>query len=1071
MKKILFLALAALFCTAAMAQLRVTGTVTSSEDGAPVSFATVLVKGNNSLITSTDIDGKFTFANVPGNAVLVISYIGFTTQEVAVNNRTVINVVISPDAATLEEVMVVAYGVAKKSTYTGSAAMVTAEKIKDVPVTSFESALAGKVAGMQITNNSGQAGSANNIRIRGTGSMNASNEPLYVIDGVPVMSGDPSQLYDYLYKSNNVMNTLNPSDIESITVLKDAAASALYGSRAANGIIVVTTKKGKMGKARVNFKSSISITPSFATNNWEMATPEQIFEMYYELFWNGEINDGGNKGDADYEALRQMNNRMNRHGYKFSTTDQTAKTLTVTPITQVSEGDGLLSMGGFTGIPAEIRADSKGNPVYFDWEKALLKTGVYQTYDLSVSGGTENTTVYSSIGYTKDKGRTDMNEFSRISGRLNVTQKVGKVVELATIVGLSTTDQIGHNDSRNIRTNYFYLTRNMLWPTYWPTDFRTGEPWTLGYGSSARNPLYYNDTWENSSKIFKLQASEALTIKFMPSLSLRSLISYDYTGVQDHLYYSALHYDYEGVNGRIDEMWTNNTKLVSSTTLNFDKSFADVHNVNILVGFEAEKNNSDYLQGRGTQLPTSALTTISTAGSKDAWGYSWGDAMLSMFSRAEYNYNLKYFLSGSYRRDGSSRFGPDTRWGDFWSVSGAWSINKEGFMANVSDVVDNLRLRAAYGVNGTTPQSLYGWRSLTSYGNRYMEKPGGGLANIGNNQLSWESNYTTNVGLDFGLFNNRLNGTVEYFNRDSKNLLLAVQVSRVTGFSSTLQNVGEINNKGLEIEISGDIIRTKDLVWDASVSASFIKNKVTKLYEGAPIRHYEGADGEVECIYQEGYSNLALYGWEWAGVDQTNGYNVWYTNNDYNDPSIQGFKKNVSYDYDDADPIILGDLNPKVFGGINTSVTWKNLTLGLNFIYKIGGYVYDQMSRDINDDGYYWERIMVADTYKGRWTYDKGQGIYPMRVYDDLEDAMLSSNRHMNPADFIRLRNISLSYSLPQNIVQKVGLGSARVYFNGTNLLTWSAFKLYDPEVPWHGGRGWELPIGKTYTFGLEFSF
>ncbi|MCL2727434.1 MAG: TonB-dependent receptor [Bacteroidales bacterium] len=1069
MKKILLIALTALFCQAAMAQMRVTGTVTE-EDGTAVSFATVVVKGNNSLITSTDIDGRFVLSNVPGNAVLVISSIGFITQEVPVNNRSVVNAVLSPDALALEEVMVVAYGTVRRSTYTGSAAMVTSEKIKDVPVTSFENALMGKVAGMQITTNSGQAGSSTNVRIRGIGSMSASNEPLYVIDGVPVVSGNPSQLGGYIYTTNNVMSSINPNDIESITVLKDAAASSLYGSRAANGVIMVTTKGGKVGKAKVTFRSSVSLTPSFATKNWEMATPEQIFEMYYELFWNGWKDDGRTDLAAATEATRQMNNRFNRHGYEFSTTDNTPKTLTVKPIAEVTSSH--LSMSGFLGKPKEYRGDAQGNPVYFDWEKELLKTGIYQTYDLSVSGGTENTTVYSSIGYTKDKGRTALNEFSRISGRLNVTQKVGKVMELATIVGLSSTSQIGHNDSRNLQTNYFYLTRNMLWPLYWPTNFTNGEPWTLGYGSSARNPVYYDDTWENTSKTYRVSASEALTIKFMPSLSLRSILSYDFSAVQDHLYYSALHWNHAATNGNTREMWTNISKLVSSTTLNYIESFADRHHVNVLLGFEAERNSSDFLHGNGTQLPTSTLTTLSTAGSTTASGFTYGNTLVSMFSKLDYNYDLKYFLSGSFRRDGSSRFGADNMWGNFWSVSGAWSIHKEGFMAGLSHVVDQLRVRAAYGVNGTTPTSDYGWRSLTNYGSRYNEQPGGGLANIGNNKLTWETSYSTNIGIDFGLMNNRLRGTIEYFNRDSKNLLQNVPVSRVTGFTSTLQNVGEINNNGLEIEIGGDIIRSKDWNWDLSLSASFIESKITKLYGGQDIVVTRGPDGEVRTILREGEHYLSLWGREWAGVDQTNGQNVWYTNNEKNDPNIKGFTGgNVSYNYLDADDKILGSLSPKVYGGLISNVSWKNVSLGLNFMYKIGGYVYDQMMRDVNDDGYYWERIMCADAYDGRWTFDKGHGRWPKRTDKDLMDGMQRSSRHQNSATFLRLKNVTLSYSLPQTVVQKVGVSNARVYFNGSNLFTWAAYDLYDPEVPWYGGRGWELPIGKTYTFGLEFSF
>ena len=1056
MKKIVILALAALFCQAALAQTRVTGTVTSSEDGTPVSFATVAVKGNNSLITGTDIDGKFTFASIPGNAVLVVSYIGFTTQEVPVNNRATLAIVLSPNALALEEVMVVAYGTAKKSTYTGSAAMVSSEKIKDVPVTSFESALNGKVAGMQITGNSGQAGSATNIRIRGTGSMNASNEPLYVIDGVPAIAGDQSQMGSYIWTSSNVMSSLNPSDIESITVLKDGAASALYGSRAANGIVVVTTKKGKSGKPKINFKSTLSFTPSFATDNWERATPEQIFEMYYELFWNGSKDDGDTDAVANAYAIRYLNNRPgNAHGYSFSTTDNTVKTLTVKALE-----DGV-----------EKRVDAKGNVTFFDWEKALLRTETYQTYDLSISGGTENTTVYSSIGYTKNKGRTVNNEFDRISGRVNLTQKVGKSVELATIIGLSKTDKIGFNDSRNITSNYFYLTRNMLWPTYWPTDYKTGRPWSNNYGSGAYNHLYHNNEWENSSKTLKVSASEAMTIKFLPELSLKSIFSYDNTNVNDHVYYSALHYSGATTNGAVHEMRTDITKWVSSTTLNFDKTFADKHNVNVLVGFEAEDNTTGFTRSSGTQMGTSALHTVATAGSTTATGYQWGYAMASVLSRAEYNYDTKFFVSGSFRRDGSSRFAPENRWGTFWSVSGAWAVHREKFMESLSDVVNNLRLRLAYGVNGTLPSSNYAWRTLNSYSAKYNEKPGGGVANIGYKPLTWEDNYTTNVGVDFGLLKNRLRGTIEYFNRDSKNLLQDVPISQTTGFSTVLQNVGEMNNKGWEIEIGGDIIRGKDWNWDASISASLIKTKITKLYGGSDIIWYGPDSYQYQYIYREGFSNLSLFGYEWAGVDQTNGKNVWYTNNNNNDSSIKGFKKNVSYDYDDADYVILADMNPKVFGGINTNVSWKNLSLGLNFIYKIGGYTYDAMSRDVNDDGYYWERIMCADTYKNRWTYYKMEGKYPLRTDKDLEDAMQYSSRHKNPADFLRLKNVSLSYSLPQDLIKKVGLGNVRVYFTGTNLLTLAAFKLYDPEANVNASRGWELPIGKTYTFGIEFTF
>jgi len=368
MKKSILIVLALLLVNMAMAQMKVTGTVTSSEDGSPIPFATVLVQGARNVGASTDLDGKYSFDNVSKDAVLIFSYIGFTTQQVPINGRSVINVVLVPDATRLDEVMVVAYGTTTKGTFTGAASVVKNDAIKDVPSITFENALNGKVAGLQITTLSGQAGSTSAIRVRGIGSMNASNEPLYVIDGVPVVSGSAGQMSGYIYSTSNVMSSLNTADIESITVLKDAAASSLYGSRAANGVILITTKRGKQGRTIVNFKASVGITPSWATDNFEVATTEQQVEMYYENFWNaGVYYQNRTQQDASVRALQQLNNRFAKHGYTFTAPDHTVKTLTI---------------GG----------DRAGQ--YFDWEEVLFRTSVYQTYDLSVSGATESSNYY-----------------------------------------------------------------------------------------------------------------------------------------------------------------------------------------------------------------------------------------------------------------------------------------------------------------------------------------------------------------------------------------------------------------------------------------------------------------------------------------------------------------------------------------------------------------------------------------------------------------------------------------------------------------------------------------------------
>ncbi len=1031
----------------AFAQLKVTGKVTASDDGSPRPYATISIKGTTTG-AYTDDDGNYTITVAP-NGVLVFSTVGFVTQEIQVNNRSVINVALAPDAIALEETIVVAYGTAKKGTYTGSASVVKKEALKDAPSVSFENALNGKVAGLQVTSNSGQAGTTSSMRIRGIGSMNASNEPLYVIDGVPVTSGDAGQMSDYIYSTNNAMSTLNPNDIESITVLKDAAASSLYGSRAANGVIVITTKKGKLGRPTVTLKASVGITPSWAYNNHEVANAQQQAEMYYLMFWNTKDN----PADGNATAIAQMNKRFKKHGYYFETTDNTVNTLTIKGMT-----DGIENREG----------------KYFDWDKELFRTAIYQTYDLSVSGGTDNTNYYSSIAYTSDKGRVITNKYDRVSGRVNLSQKVGKHVELLTQVNVARTKREGYNDTRSLGSNYFLQSRNLLWPFYWPTDYKTGEWWTPRYGSYAYNPVYYRTQWENSSKTTKVSASENLSIKILPELTLRSIFSYDYSNVHDFIYYSADHFSGSSDNGSVTDMNTNVSKWVSSTTLNWNRDFAK-HNVNVLAGFEAEENKTEFSRASGTNLPTSALHTVATAGKLDANAYSWGNTIASFLSKAEYNYDGRYYVSGSFRRDGSSRLGSDNRWGNFWSVAGSWKINNEKFMKDIH-WISNLRLRASYGVNGTLPSSNYGWRALTSYSSKYMTNPGGGLSNVADPTLSWETSYTYNVAAEFGFWDQRFYGTIEYFNRDSKDLLQDVPISYTTGFSSTLKNVGEINNKGLEVELGGDIIRTKDLTWSASLTASFIKSKVTKLYGGQDIIWDDptGGDARAKYIYREGESTLALYGLEWAGTNKENGKNMWYINpkDDENytaDLEIKG--RPVTYSYKKANKVILHDMMPKVFGGINTDVSWKGLSVGLNFTYRFGSKTYDAADRDCNDDGYYFERTMSKTAYKDSWTPTNKNAKYPQRLAIDMEDVNQKSSRHLHNGDYIRLKTLSIGYNLPKNFVSKVGLSNARVYFNGSNLLTWAAHKEYDPEVNEYYTRGWETPIGKTYTFGVELSF
>ena len=1027
---------------------KASGTVVS-ESGEPIVGAAVMIEGTQ-IGTITDVDGHFSFTEIPVNASKIkVSYLGMQSKTVPLSRK--MTITLTEDNKTLDDVLVVAYGMAKKSSYAGSASMVTSKQLTDLPSSSFENALTGKVAGLQITNASGQVGSVPTIQIRGIGSMNAGSTPLYVVDGVPMNAGNVGQMSGETYSTNNIMSTLNPEDIESVSVLKDAAAASLYGSRAANGVILITTKQGKKGKAHVEFKSSIGFTPSWATKNYEPASTQHQVDMLYTVFHDYQTSNGADDATANAYALKQLNRKFNRHGYSFSTS----------------------GTGAYEDVIISDYDNSGRAGSYYDWDDAYFRTAVYQSNDIAVSGGGDNTSYYSSLSYTKDDGRLRKNSFKRYSGRVNLTQKVGKFLDFNTNVSLARITKTGYNDTRTTGSNYFMQTRNLLWGLYWPTNYATGEDWTTRYGSYAYNGLYYDNEWENKSTDTRVSAVETVTLHLLDGLDLRTIFSYDNTNVRDHLYYSANHFLGSSDEGSIDEMRTNYEKWVSSTTASYNKMFGD-HTIGLLFGFEAEKNTTDYTRASGTHLPNSTLHTVSTAGTLSSAGYQWGNTLASIISKVDYNYADRYFLSASYRRDGSSKLAPEERWGNFWSVSGAWRIKQEAFMAPVKWLSD-LKLRASYGVNGTLPSSNYAYMNLMSYSSKYMGNPAGIISQMSNVNLSWETNYTFNVGLDFGFFNQRLRGTVEYFTRNSKNLLQDVPISGTTGFSSVLQNIGKINNHGVELTLEGDILRKKDFVWTAGVNATFLSSKVKKLYNGADIIWYDptGDDNRAQFIYREDESTLAFYGYEWAGVDPTNGKSVYYVN-DPDDGQKGDFTFNgrgATYDYNKANYTIIGNGIPDVTGGINTTATWKGIELGLNFTYKLGGSLYDGAYKDVADDGYYWERIRAESYYENMWTPTHTDGTEPALSGNDLTDAIQYSSRHISSATYLRLKTLTLAYTLPRQLVNKVWMSNVRVYFNAENLLTFSKYKEADPEVNSYSTRGWETPIGKSFIFGINITF
>ena len=1026
----------------------VSGTVFAEDNNEPIIGASVLVKGTT-LGAVTDIEGKFTILNVPGTAkTVIVSFVGMQKVEAAI--KPAMKVVLKSDSELLDEVMVVAYGTAKKSSYAGSASLVKADALKDIPTTSFENALNGKVAGLQLTNNSGQAGSAPAIRIRGIGSMNAGNEPLYVVDGVPVSSGNTGQMSGELYSTNNIMNTLNPEDIESISVLKDAAASSLYGSRAANGVILITTKKGQIGKPVVTLKAEVGFTPCWATDNYETASVQENVNMLYTVFHDARTS---GKGETDEKAaayaIGQLNSRFNKHGYQFTTN----------------------GTGAYENVNILEYDNSGRGGKYYDWDKAYFRTAIYQTYDMSVSGATQNTNYYTSLSYTQDEGRLKMNSFDRVSGRLNLTQKVGKFLELTTNASLARTKKSGYNDTRNTGSNYFMQTRNLLWGLYWPTDYKTGELWTERYGSYAYNGLYYDKEWENGSTSTKIMAAETLTLHLMPGLDLRSIYSYDNTTVKDHIYYSANHYKGSADNGNVNEYRTTYEKMVTSTTANYTGTF-DKHTVGTMVGFEAEKNKTDYVRATGSNLAVSTIHTVSTAGTQTSAGYSWGNSMVSVLSKLDYNYDERYFISGSYRRDGSSAFSyTGNQWQNFYSVGLGWLMSEEEWMKGI-EWLDMLKLKGSWGTLGN--QNLdraYPAEPLLSnaysavFGTPSAIYPGYQLAYLPNPNLRWEKVEAWEVGAEANFFRNRLHFEGVYYKKKTKDLL--AEVPGISGTVPGIGNLGSIENLGVELALSW---RDQIGDWNYNVGANLttIKNKVLSLVQDG----YSIIAGDKSQSYtMAGYPIGYFYGYKVEGVYQTQEE---INNSPKNTlatvtPGDLKFKDvNGDGEITTADRTMIGDPTPNVTYGITLGVGYKNWELAVDMMGQGGNQIYRTW------DNYNWSQFNFMAQRMDRWHGEGTSNTQPLLNTKHTINNM-NSEYYIEDGSFFRIRNVSLAYNFDKALISKIGMQALKLYVNIQNLKTWKHNTGYTPEL---GGSAiafgvddGSYPMPAIYTFGFNLTF
>lgn len=985
---------------------RVTGVV-KDVMGEPLIGANVVEKGRSTNGVITDFNGKFTL-EVDESASLVVSYIGYLAQDIPTKGKGDFHIILKEDTNTLDEVVVTGYGDFKKATYTGSASVLTTEKLEALPVVSVGQMIESNIPGISVVaGTSSQPGAKTTLRVRGVASMNASTEPLYVLDGVPIPSYDLSNFTSMSEAGGmGFIETLNPADIESITVLKDAASASLYGAKGANGVVLITTKKGKEGKLRVNMAAKYGIT-DFAYTYRPLMGGEERRELIHEGLVNFQLD----KGVSEQEAQQ----------YADANIDQYAKRL--------PQG-------------------------YSDWESALFKTGYQQDYNLSASAGNQNSSFIGSLGYTKQTGVSLNSEMERFTGRVDASNKYKKV-EFGMNASFSWTKNV-HLPEGKFYGSAIYASKVNLTPS--TPIYNEDGTYASGYReNNGYNPILEAEVNDYYARTVRAMGTAKIAYNVWDNLKVSSVFTVDYSLTKDFFFQSPDGRDGATYQGRGRMQMTDRIRYTSQNNLTYSKTFGK-HSVSAVTAFEVMKYDYEDLYAAKKTYGQDINTSLGNAADPiDADQKLQEDALMSYVASVNYSYDDKYYASFSFRRDGSSRLSPDTRWGNFWSLSASWRLSQERFMQPLKSVLSDLKLRASYGVNGNLPSSYYGYQSTYTTGAFYSGKPSPWESTLGNEELTWEKNYALNLGLDIGLFS-RVNVSLDWYTRTTKDLLMSKQLDSISGFSSLLTNVGQMRNTGVELEVRSNNIKTKDFSWTTAFNLSHNKNKILKL---ADLPWF--VDGRY--VRKEGYPFNTIYLREYAGVDPETGSALYYDNQQDENGN---YTKNKVTDPGQASPIPLKDITPTISGGFMNTFNYKFIDLSFNLSYSFGGYSYDNASYILQDDGY---SVISNKSTEQRRRWQKPGDItdVPRFVYGNKKGGNYNSSRAIHSTDHIRLKSLILGLNAPKAWLQKLGIGNARIYFSGTNLLTWAAYDQYDPEMS--GVVGFYTPPLKTYAFGLELKF
>ena len=1060
MKRKLMLLLACLFVGIGLVTAqtqKVTGVVISEEDGQPVIGASVLVKGTQ-IGAITGVDGDFTLPNVPSSAkTLVISYIGMQTQEVDIKPN--IKVFMRSDSEMLDEVMVVAYGTAKKSAFTGSASVIKSETLEKRQVSNLSNALSGTVSGVQTQSTNGQPGTSATVRIRGIGSMYASNNPLYVVDGIPY-EGD--------------ISAVNSQDIESMTVLKDAAAAALYGARGANGVILVTTKKGKSGDTQISLDARWGVNSRLVKNYDVLQNANTYMETAYSALYNGYLYNSGYTAERAYQLANA--DLFPKLGYQVYT---------------IPDGQYLIGRNGKLN-PYATLGYSDGDYYYTpdNWSDEMFQSNLRQEYNLSVSGGSDKLSYYLSASYLNDEGIIENSGFERISTRMNVDYQAKKWLKLgvnlsySNVTSRSPGDQ--DTDAATSSGNAFFV-GNFIAPIY-PMYVRNADGsfqynantgyhvYDYGDGSSTNftrnfmsmsNPMsgFLYDTEKYLMDI--LNGKWYAKIDIIDGLSLTASLGLHIDNTRQHSVGNKYYGQSASYGGSVMQYSSRVYSLDQQYLLNYKKTFGN-HNLDILAGYESMDFNTESHYILGYNMYSDKNWTASNVIDRKNGSGSYNEyATIGIITRASYDFNEKYYGSVSYRRDASSRFHPDNRWGNFWSVSAAWDMAKENFISQY-DWINMLKLKASFGQQGNDNLYYKGYTNYYPYLDQFTVSGSDGVFSDGvlyykgSKDITWETSNSFNVGVDFALWGGRIDGTIEYFNRQTKDMLYYKPVAMSNGYTQLPMNIGSVRNSGVEIELNYTPIETNDLKWVINWNGTLMKNKILELH---PDLKGEMIDGSY--IYREGESLYQMYLTKYAGVDPDSGEALYWAKDEN---GVEYKDKDWSAAYN-SNRQASGDLLPTIYGGVGTTLEFRGFDFSIQCAYQLGGTIYDSGYQafmhggDSHYMGYNWHKDIL-----NAWTPEnRNTNIPRVDAIDKYTNS--SSDRWLTSSDYFSINNITLGYTLPKRWLRSLGIGSLRIYGAADNVALFSARKGLDPRMSYTTASTDRYTPIRTISGGLKVTF